>query len=136
MFNYIVRSYGSRDIIATAIDEFSMHEFSATDKRYGRSLPDIDAYFEAVNRGSCDLSIHTGKFIFYYNNQTWCWLMAENCYDAVAKFRKIACGKRENFKHLYIRKFGSVEVFDKDKGKWSPLYTYRDPCLWRNRDRC
>ena len=113
MFNYIVRSYGSRDIIATEIDEFSMHEYSTTDKRYGWILPDIDIYFEAVNHGSCDLSIHTGKFIFYYNNQTWCWLMAENCYDAVVKFRKIACGRRENFKHVHIRKFGSVKIFDK-----------------------
>ena len=112
MFNYIVRSYGNRDIFATAIDEKSMHEYSTTDHRYGWSLPDIQEYFEAVNHGHCDLSIQTGKFIFYYNNQTWCWLQAENCYDAVAKFRKIVCGRRENFKHVLIRRFGSVKILN------------------------
>ena len=110
MFNYIVRSYGKRDIIATAIDELAMYEFSTTDHRYGWSLPDIQAYFEAVNRGNCDLSIQTGKFIFYYNNQAWCWLQAVNCYDAVAKFRRIRHGGRENFKHVLIHKFGSVVI--------------------------
>lgn len=108
MFNYIVRSYGNRNIIATAIDEESMHEFSTTDNRYGWSLPDIRDYFEAVNRGCCDLSIQTGKFIFYYNNQTWCWLQAENCYDAIIKFRRIISGKQENFKHVLGRRFGPV----------------------------
>lgn len=108
MFNYIVRSYGSRNIIATAIDEESMYEFSTTDHRYGWSLPDIREYFEAVNHGCCDLSIQTGKFIFYYNNQTWCWLQAENCYEAVTKFRKIVCGRREDFKHILARRFRSV----------------------------
>lgn len=110
MFNYIVRSYGSKDIIATAIDEEYMYEYSTTDHRYGWVLPDIRDYFEAVNRGHCDLSIQTGKFIFYYNNQTWCWLQAKNCYDAVVKFKKIVYGRRENFKHIWIHKFGSVEI--------------------------
>ena len=110
MFNYIVRSYGNRDIFATAIDEKSMHEYSTTDHRYSWSLPDIQEYFEAVNHGYCDLSVQTDKFIFYYNNQTWCWLQAENCYDAVVKFRKIIDGRRENFKHVLIPRFGSVVI--------------------------
>lgn len=117
MFNYIVRSYGSRNIIATAIDEQSMHEFSTTDHRYGWSLPDIQDYFEAVNHGCCDLSIQTGKFIFYYNNQTWCWLQAKNWYDAVEKFRTIAYGRREDFKHVRIHKFGSVEIIQTNPDK-------------------
>lgn len=110
MFNYIVRSYGNRGITATEIDEESMYKYSTTVHRFGWTLPDIQAYFEAVNRGCCDLSTQTGKFIFYYNNQTWCWLQAENCYDAVAKHRKIISGKRENFKHVWIHRFGSVEM--------------------------
>lgn len=110
MSNYIIRSYGSEGITATAIHEESMNEFSTTDHRYGWTLSDIQDYFEAVNHGCCDLSIQTGKFIFYYNNQTWCWLQAENCYDAVTKFRKIVYGKRENFKRVWIHRFGLVEI--------------------------
>ena len=110
LFNYIVRAYGSRDIIATEIDELSMYEYSTTDHQYGWTLPDIEAYFQAVNNGSCDLSVQTGKFIFYWNNKTWCWLQAENCYDAVEKFRKIVHGRCENLKHVWIHKFGSVVI--------------------------
>ena len=110
LFNYIVRAYGNGDIIATEIDEQSMYEYSTTDHRYGWTLPDIEAYFEAVNRGSCVLSVKTGKLIFCYNNKKWCWLQAENCYDAVEKFRKIVHGGRENFKYVWIQKFGSVVI--------------------------
>ena len=110
LFNYIVRSHGNRDIIATEIDEQSMYEYSTTYHRYGWTLPDIEEYFQAVNHGNCDLSVQTGKFIFYYNNQTWCWLQAENCYDAVEKFRKIVHGRREDFKYVLIHEFGSVVI--------------------------
>lgn len=110
MFNYIVKSYGRMDIHAVALDDRSMYEFSTTNHRYGFSIPDISEYCEAVNRGSCELSVNTGKFIFYYNNQTWCWLQAANCYDAVSEFRKIVHGKREDFKSVLIQKFGPVTI--------------------------
>lgn len=105
MNNYIVTSNSKNFIEFHLIDNESLNMYPNVDVYYSGSLQHLYNYFEAMNKGACDLNISSDRFIFYHLFKTWAWIQADNGFEAAREFMKTVASTTDDYTNIFRHPF-------------------------------
>ena len=95
MNHFIVRSWGDRDLKITNMTSYDakIYIYEPESRRLyeGGSVNELSMYLEGLERciRSNQISEIDGVILFKFNNNTWCWILAHDAFDAVNRFQDL-----------------------------------------------